>query len=517
MAVSELLILGVDAADFSILSSDSASLPTLERLMQEGVSAPLESTTPPITGAAWPAMACGRDPNSIGMFDFRNFSREDCGEYRPSPSAVDPFWSYLSEEGYTAGISGYPIAPLDKPVDGFVLSWPWYLPADEQRLAPAEFFEDTDIEVDDYIRENTEFEVEQVLTDLWDKAEFDERVLNRFDFDVYFTHLDADTIIHIADEDTLDDVYRVYEAIDEIVASILEHCADDCAVMMVSDHGISKVHGKFYMTQFLIDQGLLQRETTAAERVTQTDISQRAIELAKTTLNALGLTRPIQKLLLSDDKIRQQAGLEHGLDFEDIDCENTVVVNSGDWGQLYGTDGDDEVKAVVDSLSRMAAEQGFKVVVDWPETAYEGDQLHPDAPDAIVTIRAQDGILRPKSVVSPGKEDPEDYFETFDTANLNHGEDGVFVLSGPNVKHNTEVEPLHLLDVAPTILNQLVGVVPPDVHGTARTDLYEPGSRPASTPETGFKDFQQTLIEDRSEHGEMDEVKEKLAELGYFE
>ncbi|WP_147302796.1 hypothetical protein, partial [Haloferax sp. Atlit-19N] len=137
------------------------------------------------------------------------------------------------------------------------------------------------------------------------------------------------------------------------------------------------------MTQFLIDQGLLQRETTAAERVTQTDISQRAIELAKTTLNALGLTRPIQKLLLSDDKIRQQAGLEHGLDFEDIDCENTVVVNSGDWGQLYGTDGDDEVKAVVDYLSRMAAEQGFEVVVDWPETAYEGDQLHPDAPDAI--------------------------------------------------------------------------------------------------------------------------------------
>ncbi|MHC3378344.1 alkaline phosphatase family protein [Haloarcula sp. H-GB5] len=91
MAVSELLIPGVDAADFSILSSDSVSLPTLERLMQGGVSVSLKSTTPSITGAAWPAMACGSDPNSIGMFDFRNFSRKDCRKYRPSPSALNQF------------------------------------------------------------------------------------------------------------------------------------------------------------------------------------------------------------------------------------------------------------------------------------------------------------------------------------------------------------------------------------------------------------------------------------------
>lgn len=517
MGVNELLILGVDAADFDILESDDVSLPTFQQLLDEGVSAPLRSTDPPITGAAWPTMACGRDPNDIGMFDFRNFSSEERREYRPTTSRVDPFWSYLSHEGYSVGLSGYPLAPLDKPADGFVLSWPWYIPEDEAYLSPSDFFEGTDIEVTEFIRPTTKFEFDRVEADLEDKIRFDERVLQEFEFDVYFSYLDADSIIHMTDAAELQDIYSIYETIDDGIRRLLSFCSDGCTVMVVSDHGISEVYGRFDIVQFLIDRGYLTLEQTTSQQPLQRPTAQRLLSTLKSAAKSIGIAPALKALWFRDRERRKKAGLAFQLDFDDIDWDDTSVVKSGDWGQLYAIEDEDDVGEAFTDLRGMLEPMDYQVEVIRPEEVYHGEP-HPDAPSAIVTIWKDGQLLVQTSTVEPSHEKRADFLTEFDVTNYNHGKTGVFIAAGPELKEGEQTTGFGLEDVSPTILHMLIGATPPNIHGAAQTDLYQPSSERRTQPETKFGSLQAELVGEQQRPGEdIAAVKEKLSDLGYFE
>lgn len=516
MAVDKCLIFGVDAADFDVIKSSAVDLPTFDRLIADGVSAELESTLPPVTGAAWPAMACGRNPNSIGMFDFVNFSREDESEYRPTLEKVDPFWSYLSEVGYRVGISGFPLAPLDTPVDGFVLSWPWYLPEDEQQLTPPDFFDGTDIDVEEYIRPNTEFEFDQVMTDLKDKIRFDEHVLETFDFDVYYTYLDADTIIHMTDDDDMEDLYDVYRTVDAGMDRLLDHAAEDCAVLVVSDHGFSEVWGHFHTDQFLKDEGVLSIDQSGGQAAFERAAGQRLVDPLKRFAKRTGLA-DIVRPYLDDTETRKTLGFRFDLEFEDVDWSETTVVTSGNWGQLYDLTADrSDIEDMVDCLKDLCAKQGFDLILRDPATEYGTEDLHPDCPDVVVTIRKNgQTVLHDRSVRNRTVAN-EEYF-TKGERRLNHHEIGVFIAAGPGFVAGETAEGFHLTDVAPIVLSYLTDTVPPGLDGANQPQLYEADWTKA-TPEIGFEDLYETMSGYRATKEEgIDEVKEKLGHLGYFE
>ncbi len=47
-------------------------LPTIKRLLQNGMYGPLQSCIPPITVPAWACMMTGKDPGALGIYGFRN-------------------------------------------------------------------------------------------------------------------------------------------------------------------------------------------------------------------------------------------------------------------------------------------------------------------------------------------------------------------------------------------------------------------------------------------------------------
>jgi predicted AlkP superfamily phosphohydrolase/phosphomutase len=68
-----LIILGLDSAEPSLVFDRwRTDLPTLNRLMAEGVYGELESCIPAITVPAWSCMMSGRDPGELGVYGFRN-------------------------------------------------------------------------------------------------------------------------------------------------------------------------------------------------------------------------------------------------------------------------------------------------------------------------------------------------------------------------------------------------------------------------------------------------------------
>ena len=66
------LVVGLDAATWDLIMPwvDAGVLPTLQRLMREGVHAPLRSTLPALTPPGWTSAATGRNPGKHNVFNF---------------------------------------------------------------------------------------------------------------------------------------------------------------------------------------------------------------------------------------------------------------------------------------------------------------------------------------------------------------------------------------------------------------------------------------------------------------
>lgn len=69
------LVLGLDGATWDVLRPlmDAGTMPQLRAFVERGVSAPLPSTKPPITPAAWMTFLTGRQPGSHGVVDFERY------------------------------------------------------------------------------------------------------------------------------------------------------------------------------------------------------------------------------------------------------------------------------------------------------------------------------------------------------------------------------------------------------------------------------------------------------------
>src|SRR5262249_45860697 len=84
-ARQRVLVVGLDAATFDLMLpwAQSGVLPTIGRLIREGVHAPLRSTLPPLTPPGWTSAATGRNPGKHNVF---NFYRGRAGGLEPPPA-----------------------------------------------------------------------------------------------------------------------------------------------------------------------------------------------------------------------------------------------------------------------------------------------------------------------------------------------------------------------------------------------------------------------------------------------
>ena len=68
----KIVIIGLDGGTLDLILPwvKEGHLPALGRLIDEGVSGPLESTFPPLTGPAWSSFITGKSPGRHGVMEF---------------------------------------------------------------------------------------------------------------------------------------------------------------------------------------------------------------------------------------------------------------------------------------------------------------------------------------------------------------------------------------------------------------------------------------------------------------
>ena len=75
MAEKKVVVFGLDCATPQLVFDKWAKdLPHLSRLMERGISGPMQSCIPPITIPAWSCMMTSKNPGKLGCYGFRNRS-----------------------------------------------------------------------------------------------------------------------------------------------------------------------------------------------------------------------------------------------------------------------------------------------------------------------------------------------------------------------------------------------------------------------------------------------------------
>ena len=224
-----------------------------------------------------------------------------------------------------------------------------------------------------------------------------------------------------------------YSYLDEEIGKVLELLDEDVAVLVVSDHGARKLDGGFCVNEWLVREGLL----TLKERPFKpTPFSPSMVDWSKTKVWSEG---GYYARVFFNVEGREPQGVIHPAEYEAFASEMTS-----------------RFEAIPDDFGKPMGSLVFR-----PEQIYKHVNNVP--PDLIVHF----GALAWRSIGGVGYDTL--YLQENDTGpdDCNHAQFGAFILSAPDLPVNGEVEGMHLLDIAPTLLDVMAQPIPAAMQGSS--------------------------------------------------
>ncbi|WP_134670600.1 alkaline phosphatase family protein [Halorussus marinus] len=517
-------VVGLDGADWSLLRpwAEAGHLPTVARILDEGVAGDLQSTLPPVTFPAWKCYSTGKTPGKLGVYEWFAYDRttHDISANDASDFRSREYWDVLADRDRRAGVINMPTthpAGADEGVnatdDGpFVVAGS---PASERKAftSPASLRTELLEEIPDYrvkpdlvLDEASPDELVAEARDLFEQR-FDAAtwLADEKDCELVHTTLFAtDTLQHRL-WDRPEKLRAAYERVDDLLADLLAR-EDAEAVVLMSDHGFAEIDEIFLVNQWLAERGdLVVEDSEARDLLASVGLTE---ERLKRLVDRLGLVNLAQSLV--PESLQRFFPSESGrvaIQDAGIDWTETKAVSLGRGPIYVNRDAfpDEEAadayaEALAADLEALETPSGDPVAaaVRDPADVYTGER--PRAPDLVVEYAT--GVDAPEAIGGGVFGETTEWLAT-------HRRTGVFAAWGEDVA--TGSADLELYDLAPTLLHYLGAPVPEDVDGDVRFDVLagEPADR---SIETGAPTAADAAGERAGE-----EVEDTLRELGYLE
>jgi predicted AlkP superfamily phosphohydrolase/phosphomutase len=451
------VVIGLDCATPQLLFDDlHAEVPSLAKLMSEGMYGPLASITPPITVPAWACAMTGKTPGELGIYGFRNrkdASYDGLSIAHSGSIAAPAVWDELGARGMRSVLIGVPPSfPPPKQFPGWRVGCFLTPPSAEHWAYPQELEVEIEEELggpDTYIFDIPNFRtagldltLDQVFKMTERRFQVGRRLIKNKPWDFFMLcDIAPDRLHHVfwqyydprhplyepgnEYEGIFQDYYRM---LDREVASFLELVPDDAVTIVMSDHGARPMMGGLCFNDWLIGEGYL----TLAQPVSQpTPIKDVSIDWSRTA--AWGDGGYYGRLFLNV-KGREPQGVIEPSDYETVRDELIAKLEAAP-----GPDGEP---------------LGTRVLK--PQDVYP--EVRGVAPDLIVYF----GDLEWRSVGSVGNQSIYTYENDTGPDGANHDRDGVLIVAGAPGQPSGRVDGLKLVDVGPTILS-LYGIDGPDM------------------------------------------------------
>jgi predicted AlkP superfamily phosphohydrolase/phosphomutase len=454
----KIFVIGLDCASPDIVFTHPG-LPHLKSLMARGCYGRLESVIPPITVPAWMCMATSQDPGSLGVYGFRNRADHSYGKLATvnSASITEPaIWDVLGAEGRRVVVIGVPPGYPPRVVNGISIgcfltpdpdrdeyTYPASLKPRLQALVGSYPVDAKGFRTDDkawLLREIHEMTAKHftvirhlMQTEPWDYFQFVEIGVDRLHHGFWKYH-DPQHRLHPAGHPLQSAIVDYYEYLDEEIGETLALLPDDAVVLVVSDHGAQRLDGGFCVNQWLVREGLLALK---APVTAPTPFSPDLVDWPRTVAWSEG---GYYARVFVNVEGREPQGVVKAADYEAVLADLTA-----------------RLEALPDDTGKPMGTQVFR-----PDRLYA--RVKNVAPDLI----AHFGGLFWRSIGGLGYDTL--YLQENDTGpdDCNHAQFGMFILAGPGLERSGEIAGVHILDIAPTLLD-LAGVpVPASMQGRSQ-------------------------------------------------
>jgi predicted AlkP superfamily phosphohydrolase/phosphomutase len=451
----KILVIGLDCAAPEILFGDER-FTNFRRLMEGGCYGRLESVIPPITVPAWMSMATSQDPGSLGVYGFRNrldYSY-DALSFATSKSIQElAIWDQLAREGKRSILIGVPPSYPPRKINGICVGC--FLTPDtnqSQYTHPSSAREEIRNLVGEYpvdvkgfrtnekdsllngIYEMTRKHFEVIRYFLrnqeWDYFQFVEIGLDRLQHGFWKYH-DPLHKHHEPGNPYHNVIRNYYLYLDEEVGKLLSELREDTLVLVLSDHGAQRLDGGFCINEWLIREGLL-------------------------VLNAYPQkVTPFKELSVNWGKTRvwSEGGYYARMFFNVKDREPNGLIEKSEY-EFFRDQLASKLKQIPDDQGKAMNNLVFK-----PEEIYRS--VRNVAPDLICHF----SDLLWRSIGSVGYS--QLHVQENDTGpdDCNHAQHGAFILAAANNPLRGEIHGVHILDLAPTLLELTGHDIPSSMQG----------------------------------------------------
>ncbi|WP_436911291.1 alkaline phosphatase family protein [Halosimplex marinum] len=483
MDATKTVVFGLDGAHFELIEPwiEAGELPNVASVVDGGVSGDLESVLPPVTSPNWKAYATGKNPGKLGIFWWENVDVAERRVHYPSDRKHRhvEFWDLIADED-PVGVLGTPTTYPPSEIEPFFVAGPpdgkntdfAYPPEIETELT--ERF-DYRVRKRYRIADDEDRAVEEIL-DLID-LRFEAARHLAAEHPVAFLQVTTfylNSLHHFLwdDEATL----RAWRIVDEHLGAML---ADDCNVVLMSDHGSHQISTVFHVNTWLQEQGYLTLDETVANALHSLGINTDRLVRLATSLGVRETAERLtpQRLLNYIPDEQGEVSLEQKT--EHVDWDRTRALASGQ-GPVYLTLPRDHPEyertrsTLVEELEGVTDPDGRPVAraVHRGEDVYSGEYVS-DAPDIVVEqaegVHIHGSLGRDAVFTAPAA----------DGWSAENKREGLFAAAGPDFATG-EAPGLSILDLAPTLLHLHDCAVPASMDGEVRTDLFDPDSDPAA-------------------------------------
>lgn len=451
------LVIGLDSAAPEILFHHPG-LNNIRALMERGCYGRLESVIPPITVPAWMCMSTSQDPGSLGVYGFRNrkdYSYHGLSIVNSSSIQQTAIWDVLGTHHKNVVVVGVPPSYPPRRMNGVNVAC--FMTPDTKThdyTYPVSVRQEIDrlvgeypVDVKGFRTDNKEWLRDQIYDMTRKHFEVIRYLMTTLEWDYFqFVEIGVDRVHHgfwkyhdpqhrqYVPGNPYETVIRDYYAyVDQEIGKLLESINDDTNVLVVSDHGAQRLEGGFCVNEWLRREGLL----VLKEPVTKpTPFSPSLVDWERTRVWSEG---GYYARVFFNVEGREPQGIVPESEYDDLIEDMTARFHAlgDDRGEIMGS------------------------LVFQPRDLYRSLRNVP--PDLIVHF----GALYWRSIGGLGYD--SFYLQENDTGpdDCNHAQFGSFLLASPNLPVKGKVEGMHLLDIAPTLLDLAGFETPESMQGSS--------------------------------------------------
>jgi predicted AlkP superfamily phosphohydrolase/phosphomutase len=426
-------------------------------------------------------MATSRDPGSLGVYGIRNRIDHSYNSSRiinPEAIQADTIWDQIAYHGKRSNLIGVPPSFPPKKINGICVGC--FLTSDanaEVYTYPATVKDEITnlvgeypVDVQDsgavgkdglkdeiYASSRKQFEVVRhyLQNSEWDYFQFVEMGLDRLQ-QAFWKYPDAQQARCEPGHPYENVIRDYYLYLDEELGQIFEILPDDTAVLVVSPQGVQQFDEEFSVNEWLVREGLLVLKD-----------------------DAKGLT-PFNGFNINWDKTKvwSEGGADAQLFFNVKGREPNGIIEEAEYEKAR-----DDLKQRLESIKdENGRPRGARV--------YKPDQIYKSvgniAPDLIVNFVGR------YQRVSGGAETSAIQMVELRSNDLDPGESGSFILAASNNPLYGQVEDVHILDLAPTLLELGGYDIPETMQGKSLVT-----GRPLVESERDFSLDEEELIRQR--------------------